>query len=109
MSEWKPLNRHQFKTYYHGTSAHNVDSIMKHGLRASNPLAGLLVEGLQEDEMNDPGHPEGVYFSDNIKGAREYGDAIFSVELPDSANWGWSENGFVLKHGISPLILKRVE
>lgn len=107
MSEWKPLNRHQFETYYHGTGTHNVASIMKHGLRSSNPAAGY--EGLEEGETHEPGHPEGVYFSDRLEGAREYGDAIFSVELPRSADWGWSENGHVLKHGISPLILKRVE
>lgn len=101
------LNRHQFHTYYHGTSDMNVESIMKHGLRPHNPAEGY--EGLEEGETHDPSHPEGVYFSDSIEGAREYGNAVFSVELPNSANWLWSDSGYVLAHGVSPLALKQVE
>lgn len=101
------LNRHQFRTYYHGTSDRNVESIKKHGLKAHNPAEGF--EGLEEGETHEPGHPEGVYLSSRIEGAREYGDAVFSVELPDSADWTWAENGEVLKHSISPFALKQVE
>ena len=50
------LNRHQFRTYYHGTSDSNVESIMKHGLKANNPAEGY--EGLEEGETHEPGHPE---------------------------------------------------
>jgi hypothetical protein len=101
------LNRHQFRTYYHGTSDRNVESIKKHGLKAHNPAEDY--EGLEEGETHEPGHPEGVYLANNIEGAREYGDAVFSVELPNSAPWDWAENGEVLKHSISPLALKQVE
>ena len=101
------LNRHQFHTYYHGTNDKNVESIKKHGLVAHNPAEGY--EGLEEGETHEPGHPEGVYLSSNINTAREYGDAVFAVELPSSAPWGWSENGEVLKHNISPFALKQVE
>ena len=101
------LNRHQFRTYYHGTSDSNVESIMKHGLKANNPAEDY--EGLAEGETHEPGHPEGVYLSENINNAREYGDAVFSVELPNSAPWDWAENGEVLKHSISPLALKQVK
>ena len=102
------LNRHQFHTYYHGTSDSNVESIMKHGLKANNPAEGY--EGLEEGETHEPGHPEGVYLANNIEGARNYGDAVFSVELPNSAPWEWTgSEGTVLKHSISPLALKQVE
>lgn len=108
------LNRHQFHTYYHGTSDRNVESIKKHGLQVNNPAEGY--EGMEEDESEEmgnspyePGHPPGVYLSSRIEGAREYGNAVFSVELPNSADWGWAENGEVLNHSISPLALKQVE
>lgn len=101
------LNPHQFRTYYHGTGDHNVESIKKHGLKAHNPAEGY--EGLEEGETHESGHPEGVYLSNNIDTAREYGNSIFSVDLPDSASWGQSENGEVLKHSIHPSILKHIE
>lgn len=77
---------------------------MKHGLKANNPAAGLY-----DNDEEDPGHPTGVYLTENIETAREYGPAVFSVELPNSAKWKWSENGEVLGHDISPFALKRVE
>ena len=102
------LNRHQFHTYYHGTNSKNVESIKKHGLVAHNPAEGY--EGLEEGETHEPGHPEGVYLSENAETARNYGDAVFSVELPNSADWGWTgSEGVVLGHSISPLALKQVE
>jgi len=102
-----PLNPQQFRTYYHGTNSANAESIIREGLKASTPGA----EEYWYDEDNpDPGHPHGVYLTDSIERARNYGDAIFSVELPDSADWKWTESeGHVLGHDISPLILRRVE
>lgn len=106
------LNRHQFRTYYHGTHRDNAESISKHGLKAHDPEALLRAEmGEPEPEEGQfSGHPKGVYLADNIDLARDFGDAIFSVELPDSAKWGWTESeGSVLLHDISPFALKRVE
>ena len=101
------LNKHQFRTYYHGTSPHNVESIMKHGLKAHNPEEPL---GEDIDENQFTGHPKGVYLGSDIETARNYGDAIFAVELPDSADWKWTESeGHVIGHDISPFFLKRVE
>ena len=102
------LNPHQFRTYYHGTSDRNVESIKKHGLKAHNPAEGY--EGLKEGETHEPGHPTGVYLSENLETARAYGDAVFSVELPDSAPWEWTgSEGTVLGHSIHPYMLKHVE
>ena len=102
------LNRHQFRTYYHGTSDRNVESIKKHGLKAHNPAEGY--EGLKEGETHEPGHPTGVYLSQSLEVARDYGDSVFSVELPDSAPWAWTgSEGEVLKHDIHPYMLKHIE
>ena len=101
------LNRHQFRTYYHGTNSRYVENIKKEGLKTHLP-------GSEEEwyDINnpEPGHPKGVYLTENIDTARNYGDAVFSVELPDSANWGWTEGeGSVLLHDIHPYMLKQVE
>ena len=96
------LSPHQFKTYYHGTSKRNASSIMKHGLQVSNPMG--------EADEEESGYPTGVYLSDDIRIAKEYGDAVFSVDLPDSADWGDTVgDGHVLNHNISPFALRRVE
>jgi len=100
------LNRHQFRTYYHGTQPHNVESILKHGLKATNPYEGW--SGLEEGETEVPGHPTGVYLTSSLEGAANYGDAVFSVELPDSADWGETVgDGHVLRHDISPFALRQ--
>lgn len=100
------LNPHQFRTYYHGTGAHNVESIKEHGLKAHNPAA----ESDYPEGYEDPGHPTGVYLTENLNTAKEYGDEVFSTELPDSAPWGWTEShGAVLKHDIHPYMLKHVK
>ena len=97
------LNRHQFHTYYHGTNSKNVESIKKHGLIAHDPEEG-------EEPYEYTGHPKGVYLAGDINMARNYGDAVFSVELPNSADWKWTESeGHVLGHDISPFALKQVE
>jgi len=102
------LNRHQFRTYYHGTNPDNAESISKHGLKAHDPEEMVREEG--EEPYEYTGHPKGVYLADNLYLARNYGDAVFSVDLPDSADWGWTESeGHVLRHDISPFALKRVE
>ena len=99
------LNRHQFRTYYHGTNAQNAEGIEKHGLQPHTPGEWLFEEG-----EHDPGHPPGVYLTRNIDTARGYGDAVFAVDLPDSADWGGTESeGHVLNHGINPVVLRRVE
>jgi len=101
------LSKHQFRTYYHGTQEHNVEGIEKHGLKANLPGEAW---GLNDPDDPDPGHPKGVYLSSNIEGARDYGNVVYSVELPDSADWGWTESeGHVLLHDINPVVLKRVE
>lgn len=101
------LNRIQFHTYYHGTSDSNVESILKEGLKANTPGAE---EYWYDENDPDPGHPHGVYFSGTLEGAKEYGDAVFAADLPDSADWKWSENGdYVLGHDLPPFFLRRVE
>jgi hypothetical protein len=102
------LNRHQFHTYYHGTHSANAESISKHGLKAHDPEEMVREEG--EEPYEYTGHPKGVYLADTLDLARSYGDAVFSVELPNSADWGWTESeGSVLSHDIPPFMLKRVE
>jgi len=100
------LNRIQFHTYYHGTSDSNVESILKEGLKANTPGAG---EYWYDENDPDPGHPHGVYFASTLEGAKAYGDAVFAADLPDSADWKWSENGYVLGHDLPPFFLRRVE
>jgi hypothetical protein len=100
------LNRIQFRTYYHGTDERNVESILKEGLKANTPGAG---EYWYDENDPDPGHPHGVYFSNTIEGARAYGSAVFAADLPDTANWKWSENGEVLGHDLPPFFLRRIE
>lgn len=101
------LNRHQFRTYYHGTDDSNVESILKEGLKASTPGAG---EYWYDETDPDLGHPHGVYFSENIETAKNYGDAVFAADLPDSADWKWTESdGTVLGHDLPSVFLRRVE
>jgi hypothetical protein len=77
-------------------------------LKAHNPAEGAY--GYDEEAENDLGHPTGVYLAEKVDTARQYGDAVFSVELPDSADWKWTESdGSVIGHDISPFALKRVE
>lgn len=103
------LNRIQFHTYYHGTSDSNVENIMKEGLKANTPGAGEYGYETVGEDNPEPGHPHGVYFSGTLKGAKEYGDAVFAADLPDSADWKWSENGYVLGHDLPPFFLRRVD
>lgn len=100
------LNRIQFRTYYHGTDDSKVESILKEGLKANTPGAG---EWDIDDDNPEPGHPRGVYFATTIEGARKYGPAVFAADLPDSADWKWSENGEVLGHDLPPYFLRQVE
>lgn len=103
------LNKHQFRTYYHGTNTHNVESILKHGLKANNPVESLRGQ-IPDEDLDDYGHPTGVYLAEDIDTARGYGDAVFAVDLPRSADWRWTESeGVVLGHDISPYALRRVE
>lgn len=103
MTELNPI---QFRTYYHGTDDRNVESILREGLKASTPGAE---EYWYDENDPDPGHPHGVYFATTIEGARAYGPAVFAADLPDSADWKWSENGEVLGHDLPPYFLRQVE
>jgi len=98
-----------FTRYYHGTSERNVESIMKEGLKQSDPSMWLRESGqIGEDEGEDPGHPTGVYLGDK-ETASGYGDAVFSVDLPNKhSNWGWTESeGSVWQADIPPMFLTR--
>lgn len=78
----------QFEKLYHGTNRSNVESILKEGLKVNNPAAGLYGDDADEDY----GHPTGVYLG-STETARDYGDAVFEVELPSRhENWGWTES-----------------
>lgn len=103
------LNRIQFRTYYHGTDDSKVESILKEGLKASTPGAGEYGYEHVNENNPEPGHPHGVYFATTLEGAREYGPAVFAADLPDSADWKWSENGEVLGHDLPPYFLRQVE
>ena len=105
----KHLNNLQFRTFYHGTNPKNVESILKHGLKVNNPVEGLRGQ-IPDEYLEDYGHPTGVYLTDDLETARGYGDAVFAVDLPNRADWGWTESeGAVLLHDIHPYMLKRVE
>jgi hypothetical protein len=95
----------QFEKYYHGTSEKNAESIMKKGLKMSNPAAGLY-----DDDYEETGHPTGVYLGD-LETARGYGGAVFEVDLPAKHdNWGWTESeGHVWTANIPPKKIRRVE
>lgn len=101
------LNRVQFRTYYHGTNFSNAEKVMKEGLKAHLPASE---EDWYDENDPDPGHPYGVYLTDNIDTAKGYGDAVFAVDLPDFAQWGWTEGeGHVITHDLPPIFLRRVE
>ena len=90
------LNKHQFKTYYHGTRFENVDSIEKEGLKAK--------------QWHPEGSPKGVYFG-GLESAEGFGEAVFSFELPESQvhPLAFSGDWAMVNHDISPLALKRVK
>lgn len=97
-----------FTRYYHGTSERNADSIIKEGLKQHDPSGWLKESGQIDPDDEDPGHPTGVYLGDRAT-AEEYGDVIFSVDLPNKhSNWGWTESeGHVWQADIPPVFLTR--
>jgi hypothetical protein len=103
------MKRHlgvQFERYYHGTGEHNVESILKEGLKEHNPSEGLY----EDEDYEEYEHPKGVYLAGNIEHARQYGDAIFAVDLPSAGvDWKWSSEGYVHSGDIHPYLLRRVE
>jgi hypothetical protein len=107
MAHIDKLNPVQFRTYYHGTNWGNVESILEEGLKAHLPGSE---EPWYDLDNPDPGHPYGVYLTDTLESARNYGDAVFAVDLPNNADWKWTESeGVVIGHDISPTVLRRVE
>lgn len=108
MPAHRKLSKVQFRTYYHGTNPLNVESIQKTGLKQHNPAAFENPDWDEEYEFMDS--PTGVYMSPDIDEARGYGKAVFAMDLPDFANWGWTGGeGRVLQSDIPPEMLKRVE
>lgn len=98
----------QFERYYHGTSIHNAESIMKEGLKQHDPAEWLRQSGQISEDEEEPGHPMGVYLGDR-ETASGYGDVVFSVDLPvKHPNWGWTESeGSVWQADIPPHFLTR--
>lgn len=100
----------QFAKYYHGTREGNVESILKEGLKMHNPVEGLRGQ-IPDDDLEDYGHPTGVYLGRDLDTARGYGDAVLEVTLPERhENWGWTESeGHVWQADIPPKHIRRVE
>jgi hypothetical protein len=90
------LNKHQFKTFYHGTPVANAESIEKEGLKAM--------------QNNPQGSPKGVYLGD-LKSAEAFGGAVFAVDLPESlvSPVGMTGDWGMVTHNISPHALRRVK
>jgi hypothetical protein len=92
------LNKHQFKTYYHGTRFENVDSIQKEGLKAK--------------QWHPQGAPKGVYMG-GLETAEAFGsgEAVFAIDLPESQVHpiGIRGDWVMVNHDISPFALKRVK
>jgi hypothetical protein len=102
------LSKIQFERFYHGTSPHNVENVLKEGLKAHKP--GEELDEMYGEDIGGPGHPKGVYFGD-LETARNYGGAVFSVDLPSKhPNWGWTESeGHVWEGDIPPQMLRLEE
>lgn len=90
-----------FVKYYHGSHV-GPEVILKEGLKAHKP--GEELDALYGEDIGGPGHPTGVYFGDTRKVAEDYGNHIYSVELPaQHKNWGWTESeGAVWEGDIPP-------
>lgn len=96
------LSPHQFRgfqKYYHGSFV-GPEKILKEGLKANNPALGLY----KDEDYEETGHPKGVYMDDVRRTAEEYGNHIYSIELPHPhENWGWTESdGHVWTADIPP-------
>lgn len=103
------LNPHQFTTYYHGTpTEENAAKITNEGLKATTP-------GEDEEWFAEwgprYGNPRGVYLTTDVEQAKEYGDHVFSVDLPNIAfkDSPWSEAGIVYPHNIPKYLIRRVQ
>ena len=82
MSAQDNLSAGQFRTYYHGTSAENVESIQKTGLR------------------------EGSYLASHPGTSETYGDNVFKVTIPAHHEFAPNEeeywNNNQEQHGYKP-------
>lgn len=81
---------------------------MKEGLKAHNPAEEINAQYGEDPDTEDPGHPKGVYMSENRKLAEGYGRHIYSMELPTRGeNWGWTESeGDVWTKDIIPHLIR---
>lgn len=99
------MNRVQFQRFYHGSRV-GPEVILKEGLKAHNPAEEI--NAMFGDDLDEPGHPTGVYMSERRKTAEGYGSHIYSMDLPVHADeWGWTEGeGSVWRGDIHPYLIR---
>ena len=104
----KRISPVQFQKYYHGSNV-GPEVILKEGLKAHKP--GEELDAMYGEDFGGPGHPTGVYLGDTRKVAEDYGNHIYSIELPERHdNWGWTESeGHVWEGDIPPHFIRYEE
>ncbi len=99
------MSQNQFATYYHGTGHHNVESIKEKGLIPNRPGEDMGFE--------DADHPWGVYMTQNLDEAREFGPAVFAVDLSReeerNMNYSYSNSHNAYPGVVPPHRLRLVE